>query len=131
MATYTKVPWNINVAPSGAAYAGGIETGVGSMKFVHSYNVIFHTAPSGTTSLDELWLWVWKTDYNYNFSLGFGDGATGTSFSSNMTQVRFPSSSTNWLVLAGHIMQNSDTCGGSSANYGSNWCRGYVNRITY
>ena len=128
MATYSKEKFSPNFNFVGAV--GGRALGAGSYQnYSAAYPWLYHAAPSGTTSLDEAWIWVWKCNYSYQYQIGWGNAASA--FNSNLEQIYFPTSSTNWLVSSGTIMQDSDQVGGYSSNLYYNWIHGYVNRITY
>ena len=128
MASYTKVTVNSTYTNSG--YTAGKTLGFGSWRQYNSaYWWTWHTAPSGTTSLDEIWIWIYKCNSSYNLQAGFGtSSSTGQN---NSEQIYFPTSSTNWLYASGVLMQNSDHVMGISSAINYNWQHGYVNRLTY
>jgi len=128
MASYTKEECTTTFNAVGVV--AGKKLGFGSYRQDNSsYKWILHTAPSGTTSLDEIWIWAYNSSTSYNLQMGWGTSAsTG---SSNMFQMYFPSYSPAWLVGNGVLMQDSDNVWWQSSSQYAFWCNAYVNRLTY
>jgi len=119
MASYSKEEWN----PTLGSY--GVKLTAGNYKQQSAAGWwTFHTAPSGTTSMDQFWMWLWNTHASYAFTCAFGSSSSAfTSY--------YPTNTPPWLLWAGTLMQDSDAASGYSSLYAYNWPAGYIDRITY
>ena len=122
MATYSKEVWNHTVG------SGGVEINVNLFAQNSAAWWIWHSAPAGTSSMDQFWCWVFKGHSSYDLTQGWG--TSSSSYSTYTGTVRFPSESPPWLHTAGALMQDGDTTGGYSGNNSYNWVSGYIDRIT-
>ena len=119
MATYTKEAWNPTLGSYGVKLTEGNYRQTGAAGWF-----TLHTAPSGTTSMDQFWMWLYNTHSSYSYTQAFG--SSSHSFTSY-----FPTNTPPWLLWAGTLMQDSDNTQGYSGGYGNNWPAGYIDRITY
>ena len=120
MATYSKEEWTPTLGSYGVKLTAGNYRQTAASGWWTQ-----HTAPSGTTSMDQFWMWLWNTQSSMSWTQAFG---TSTS---NQFQSYYPSNTPPWLLWAGTLMQDSDKTQGYSSNYGYNWPAGYIDRITY
>ena len=85
-----------------------------------------HTAVSGTSSLDEVWLWAQNTDSaERKLTIEFG----GTSAPDNLIEVSIPAEAGLYLVVPGLIIQNSLVISAFASAANVITINGYVNRI--
>ena len=119
MATYSKVAWTPTLGSYGVQLTEGVYRQTSAAGWW-----TFHTAPSGTTSMDQFWMWLYNGHSSYSFTQAFGS-------SSNSWTSYFPTNTPPWLLWAGMLMQDGDYTQGYSSSYGYNWPAGYIDRITY
>jgi hypothetical protein len=85
-----------------------------------------HTAVSGTSSFDEIWLWAMNTDTSdRKLTIEFG----GTTSPDDTIELTIPAES-GWIpVVPGHLLQNSLVVKAFAATANVVLINGYVNRI--
>ena len=85
-----------------------------------------HTAVSGTTDFDEVWIYAFNSHTSsVNLNLEFG----GTSSNQRISQPVDPSSGL-YLLVPGFVVQNGAVISAYSSEVGKISIYGYVNRIT-
>lgn len=86
-----------------------------------------HTAVSGTTSFDEIWLWAVNSDTTARkLTIEYG-GATAPD---NLIEITIPAESGLVEILPGFLLQNSLVVTAFCASANVVMIGGYVNRIT-
>jgi hypothetical protein len=85
-----------------------------------------HTAVSGTSSIDEIWLWATNSDTTARkLTIEFG----GTTSPDNTIEVTIPPEDGLTLVIPGLVLQNSLVVTAFCATANVVTLSGYVNRI--
>lgn len=86
-----------------------------------------HTAVSGTTDYDEIWLWVTNNHTAaVNLTIEFG----GTGSPDDLIQLSVPSKSGIYLVIPGWVLNNSLVVKAFAGIANVLCINGFVNRIT-
>lgn len=86
-----------------------------------------HTAVTGTTSMDEIWLWAVNSDTtNRKLTIEFG----GTTSPDDLIELTVPAESGLMLVVPGLLLQNDLVVKAFAASANLVLINGYVNRIT-
>lgn len=86
-----------------------------------------HTAVSGTTNLDEIWIWANNTDTTVRkLTIEYG----GTTSPDCTIEVGIPAESGLYLVVPGLLLQNSLVVRAFAAAANVVLISGFVNRIT-
>lgn len=97
-----------------------------------SPGTLIHTAVSGTTSLDEIWLYATNPlSSAYELTLEFGEAYDGMMSTGAGILVTVPAKSGQMLIIPGLLLQNSKVIR-AYVSGSSNTVKiyGYVNRIT-
>lgn len=89
----------------------------------------FHTAVTGTTSWDEVYLWVTNTDSSAR-TLTIEWGGVTDPDNLIVKTVSIPANSPPIPILTGQIIQNGLTCAAFASSANVLLLTGYVNRIT-
>lgn len=114
--TFTKM------VPSGSTTGMGIK-----VVATATLGTLFHTAVSGTTNFDEIWMWLFNSDtVSHNVTIEFGDA---TAPDHNIV-ITIPPKAGLICAVPGLILQNGlvVTVFADAANVVT--MTGYVNRIT-
>lgn len=116
MATYSKI------ALSGSTNGKQIKVAATATP-----GTTIHTAVTGTTNFDEIWLWAVNSDTtNRKLIIEFG----GTTSPDDLIEVTIPAESGLVLVVPGLILQNDLVVKAFAASANLVMVSGYVNRIT-
>ena len=119
MATISKI--KLSGTPAG-------NLGVKLTTAATSSAVTIHTAVSGTTDFDEVWLWAQNSDAgDLKLTLEVG----GTTDPDNLIEVTIPGESGLVQVIPGIVFQNAATIKGFASSANKIMMYGYVNRLTY
>jgi len=96
-----------------------------------SPGTLIHTAVSGTSSLDEIWIYATNSlSSSLQLTIEWGAAATGMDMDSAI-QITIPSDGGYTLVVPGLFLQNSlEVRAYSAGGTGAIMINGYVNRIT-
>lgn len=115
MATYTKA--KLSGSTNGKSIAVAATSTPGTT---------IHTAVSGTTDYDEVWLWATNTDTTARkLTIEYGGTATA-----NLIEVTIPGESGLVLVVPGLLLNNAQVIGAFAATANVVNVVGYVNAIT-
>lgn len=115
MTTYTKLPL------SGSTNGRSIKVAATA-----TAGTTIHTAGSGTTNLDEVWLWCQNTDTtNCKLTIEWG----GTSSPDDLFEVTVVAESGLALIVPGLLIQNSLVIRAFAATANVLTINGFVNRI--
>jgi hypothetical protein len=88
---------------------------------------VIHTAPSGTTTVDEVWLWAVNSDTTARkLTIEYG----GVASPDDLIELTVPAESGLMLVVPGLLIQNSLLVRAFCATANVVMLGGYVNRIT-
>lgn len=94
---------------------------------VGSSATTIHTAVSGTSSLDEVWIYAVNSDASaVKLTINWG----GTTVPNDLIEIVIPAESGYTLVVPGLILQNGLTISAFAATAGVVLIAGYVNRIS-
>lgn len=116
MATYTKA--KLSGSTNGKSIAVAATSTPGTT---------IHTAVSGTTNYDEVWLWATNTDTTARkLTIEYG----GTTSPDNLIEVTIPAESGLVLVVPGLLLNNAQVIGAFAATANVVNVVGYVNAIT-
>ena len=116
MATYSKI-----------LLSGGTNGKAIKVAATATLGTTIHTAVSGTSSIDEVWLWAVNTDSaDRKLTIEYG-GATSPDCLVEMT---IPFEDGPYLVIPGWTLQNSLVITAFAATANVVLLNGYVNRIT-
>jgi hypothetical protein len=87
-----------------------------------------HTAVSGTTDLDEIWLWAVNSDTTARkLTIEFG----GVSSPDNLIEITIPPESGLYQVVPGLLLQNGATVAAFCATANVVMVYGFVHRMDY
>ena len=94
---------------------------------IASAGTTIHTATSGTTNIDEVWLWAGNTDTTARkLTIEFG----GTTAPDDIIEVTIPAEAGMYLIVPGIPLQNGLLVRAFAATTNVINIVGYVNRIT-
>lgn len=92
-----------------------------------STGTTIHTAPSGTSSWDEVWIYAVNTSSTaVKLTIQYG----GTTSPDNDIEVTIAGESGEYLVIPGHVLRNSKVIYAFAATANVIVLYGHVNRIT-
>lgn len=115
MTTYTKLP-----------LSGSTNGRMVKVAATATAGTTIHTAGSGTTNLDEVWLWAVNSDtVARKLTIEYG----GTTAPDDTIEVTIPGESGLILVVPGLVIQNSLVVKAFAATANVVMLTGYVNRI--
>ena len=116
MATFTKRKLSASTDGRGITVTGTTATGT-----------IIHTAVSGTTNFDEVWVWAVNTaTVTKKLTV---EWARSTGQAGQTVEFTVPSEDGAYLIIPGWVLQNGRTVRAFAATASVVHCHGYVNRL--
>jgi hypothetical protein len=115
MATFSKIPLSGSTNGKGILVAETATPGT-----------LIHTAISGTSSFDEVWLYCQNTSTS-SVALDIEYGGTATA---DLVEITIPGESGLVLVVPGLFLNNSQVVGAFAATANVISIHGYINRVS-